>query len=177
MLIHFISDYMRNPEIRRRASGDPVTVLAEYGISLEVQQALRRHDREAILKIALEELTVLLSGHNKDGGYHVTAWGPVNIQVTSVSPSTATVDSSTPLTVEGVSFPPKDMACLSFRHEQSQERVDGTIASITTEPSGHSTLRGQVKLPSVGLWKVSVGVKDNPGSAGEWNGDFTVTAG
>lgn len=176
MLIHFISDYMRNPEIRRRASRDPVTVLAEYGISPDVQQALRRHDRAAILKIALDELTALLDKTPKAGRYEALGWGAINIEVTSVSPSTAVVNTSTPLTVLGSSFPPKDEACLTFRHEQSHECVQGTIASITTDPYAKSTLLGAVKLPSTGKWKVSVAVAGNPDSAGEWDGDFTVTA-
>ncbi|MGK4009184.1 hypothetical protein WMF31_41680 [Sorangium sp. So ce1036] len=176
MLIHFVSDYVRNPELQQRASEDPATVLAEYGVTLDVQQVLRRHDRAALLKIAQDELAALvtqLSQHDDK----VLFWGEPNIKVTSVSPSTAKVDISTSLTVRGRNFPPIDEARLFFRLEQSNECVIGTITSITTNPSGQSTLLGDVKLPTIGLWKVSVASVGNPDGAGVWDGDFKVTAG
>ncbi|MGK4009180.1 hypothetical protein WMF31_41660 [Sorangium sp. So ce1036] len=176
MLIYFIADYLRDPELQLRASEDPVTVLAEYGVALDMQQALRRHDHAAILEAARDEVAALLAGSSKHD-HHVMMWGTPRITVTSVSPSTAKVDSFTPLTIEGSSFPPTGKARLSFRNEQSDECVDGTIASVTTDPHGRSKLLGKVKLPRSGQWKVSVASVGNPDGAGVWDGDFTVTAG
>ncbi|AUX27707.1 uncharacterized protein SOCEGT47_083050 [Sorangium cellulosum] len=176
MLIYFIADYLRNPELQLRASEDPVTVLAEYGIALDMQQAFRRHDHAAIVKTAHDELAALLS-RSSLRGHHVMMWGTPRITVTSVSPSTTKADSFTPLTIEGSSFPPAGKARLSFRNEQSNDCVDGTIASVTTDPHGRSKLLGKVKLPRSGLWKVSVASVGNPDGAGVWDGDFKVTAG
>lgn len=175
MLIYFIADYLRNPELQLRASEDPVTLLDEYGIPRDIQQAFRRHDHAAVLEAARDEVTALLAGAPMRG-HHVMFWGAPRITVTSVSPSTAKLDSFTPLTIEGSSFPPVGKARLSFRNEQSDECVDGTIASVTTDPHGRSKLLGKVKLPRIGLWKVSVASVGNPDGAGVWDGDFKVTA-
>ncbi|MGK4009178.1 hypothetical protein WMF31_41650 [Sorangium sp. So ce1036] len=176
MLIYFIADYLRNPELQLRASEDPAQVLAEYGITLDIQHALRRHDHAAILKSAHDELTALFT-RPQDHDYVVAAWGPIDIEVTSVSPPTAKVNTPMRLTVVGRTFPPKGKARLAFRNEQSNQRVEGTIVSITTGPYAQSTLLGQVTLPTVGLWKVTVASVDQPAGAGEWNGDLHVTAG
>lgn len=177
MLIYFIADYLRNPELQQRASEDPAAVLAEYGISLDLQQALRRHDQAAVIKAAHDELTALFTPPPPDQDYVHLAWGPIDIAVMSVSPSTAKVNTPTRLTVVGRCFPPKGKARLSFRNEQSNQHVEGTIISITTGPYTQSTLLGEVNLPMIGRWKVSVASVDQPAGAGEWNGDFNVTVG
>jgi hypothetical protein len=176
MLVYFIADYLRNPELQMRASEDPAAVLAEYGITLDIQQALRRHDHAAILKTAHDELTALLTPPHDDDHVNL-GWGPIDIVVTSVSPSMAKVNTPTRLTILGRSLPSTGNARLSFRNELSNERVDGTILSITTGPYAQSTLLGEVTLPLLGQWKVSVASVDHPAGAGEWNGDINVTAG
>jgi hypothetical protein len=176
VLIDFISDYLRQPAVRQRASQNPIEVLSEYGVSPEAQQALRHHDQAKILEIAQAELTGLFA-QRSDGGSPVMLWGPINIQVTSVDPSTTTVKTSTPLTIEGMSFPTKEEARLSFTPEKpGKPAVHGRVLSVTTKPDGYSTLKGEVTLPTAGSWKVAVADASNPGAAGVWPGDFVVTS-
>jgi hypothetical protein len=157
MLIHLLSEYLKNEKLREKFAARRREVLDEYEITVEARTALRSRDFEALGRLLAGELK-----HSTEGG-GVNApmgWPTSVIKVTGSksTPAQPVVGHVATLQVTGEKFPPLGQARLVFGRND-EPWVWGTVTAVSTDAQGHSTMSATVEFDSnaqVGEWVVGV---------------------
>lgn len=149
MLIHFISDYIRQDALRRRFASHPAQVLAEYGVSEEQKQCLRSHDRAGLRAAVTADIDTLSPG----GELQPLWWGSSDMRIEAVEPPRTSAQVSTEVLVTGQNFPAGARLLFGL---PGRERVEATNVTVTTEPNGTSKLAGTVTFSVSGKYQVVV---------------------
>ncbi|WP_257448419.1 IPT/TIG domain-containing protein [Archangium lipolyticum] len=164
MLIHLLSDYIRNPDVRRQFSDNPDELCAKYGIPPESLKQLQSGNVAGMLKHLAEEL----SNHALLGqGRRVFFWGGADITVTGVSPDTGKVNTRVHVTISGTNFPTDA--------EVTLQKPGVTLQAKSVKSVSTTELEAIVMASEAGSYDVVV---KNPttGTSGTKSQGFTATA-
>jgi hypothetical protein len=172
MLIHFLSDHLRNRPVDERFAADPAGLMAQYGLSAAAQEALRTRDARRIAELLTEELQRNLTVPAPIS----LGWGGVAIKVTGSTPSQAHAGQTIRVAVSGEKFPPANDATLLFL--DGDARHSGKVESVVTDLQGNSTLHGTVQFDSthVGTSFDVVVTNGQQSAAGRSPAQLTVVA-
>ncbi|PTL79158.1 hypothetical protein [Vitiosangium sp. GDMCC 1.1324] len=165
MLLHLLSDFLRNPALRERFESDPDGVLEEYGVSEEGIASLQRHDFDGVLKLLGEELRSVPF----EGERNQRFWGRADLKLQSLERHEAVVNEPTRITLTGEGFREGTQLVL----QTPSCSVQGTGIQVRREPTGRSTLTALVQVPAPGTYDVVV---LGAGGMGTLPGAFTVRA-
>ncbi|WP_257459964.1 hypothetical protein [Archangium lipolyticum] len=159
MLLHFISDLLRNPGLQREFSKAPKATMAKAGLSEQQQEALHKGDLNTVTELIRTELSSV--------ELFAAVWVKAVVEIASVGPIQASPGEKIQLTVKGDFFSQGAVAVLKM------DNMDLPAATATIHNAGNrgSSLTGTVQIPSnapVGVYSVVVvnpdgyyGLKEN----------------
>lgn len=100
MLLHLVSDYIRNVNgVQDRFARDPIAVIEEYGLSaIEAHQFA--NPAQLVAKVASEVASA------SNGGFKAMLWGVLDMTIHKVVPPTGTAGNTLQLKIVGEGFTP-----------------------------------------------------------------------
>ncbi|WPB79629.1 hypothetical protein KYC5002_10790 [Archangium violaceum] len=147
MLLHFISDLLRNPELQRQFSKDPDGAMAKAKLSEAQREALHKGQLESVMKLLKTELASL--------EMFAVVWVKAVVQVNSATPSTGSCGNTVQLSVAGDFFTTGTFASLKM----SGMDVPAMTQSVENPGCRGSVLHCTLNLPSnapIGVYDLAV---------------------
>ncbi|MFE8601465.1 hypothetical protein [Archangium violaceum] len=147
MLLHFISDLLRNPELQRQFSKDPDGAMAKANLSEAQREALHKGQLESVMKLLKTELASL--------EMFAVVWVKAVVQVNSATPSTGSCGNTVQLSVAGDFFTTGTFASLKM----SGMDVPAMTQSVENPGCRGSVLHCTLNLPSnapIGVYDLAV---------------------
>jgi hypothetical protein len=168
VLIHLLSDYIKDPKVRKQFSDKPEATLEKYGLPREFVKLLQSGNKDVVVKRITDELNFhAQSSSQKETTLRVLFWGGADITVTSISPNEGKVNTPVDVTISGANFP-TDAQVVLQRPGTSVEAKSVKFVSATK-------LQATVQVAQVGTYDVVV--KDpSTGTFGTLVQGFTATA-
>ena len=163
MLIHLLSDFARNEDLRHRFQSDPHSVLKDYNITPAEQRRLKRGGADALKALLQENAQALYSPYAV-----MMPWPPPtgDVTVSSITPASGAAGNSVPVTVRGSGF--HSGADFGLHNPSIQVHAEQVEVSVDGK-----SIRGILSLPSsAGVYDVVVRNTDN--TSGELTQGFTV---
>lgn len=153
MLIHLLSDYIKDPKVRKQFSDKPEATLEKYGLPREFVKLLQSGNKDVVVKRLTDELNAQSSGKET---LHVLFWGGADITVSSISPDAAKVNAVVDATISGANFPTDAQVVLqrpgTIVPAKSVKFVSSTKLEATLQVSQAGTYDVVVKDPSTGTF-------------------------
>ena len=147
MLLDFLVDYSRHPELREEFKQDPAKVFSRYEVSPTDQRHLEEHDREAIAARLHQDVDEMLSGAQPWMWQYPTPEILENPQ-----PSSGPVQESHEIRILA-----KHLAKnISVEFFNPTGQVTATVKSVTPHLDGSSTIRCTATFPSKGKYSLTV---------------------
>lgn len=164
MLIHLLSDYIKDPKVRKQFSDKPEATLEKYGLPREFVKLMQAGNKDLVVKRLTDELHAHVQ---KEKPMRVMLWGGPDITVSSISPPQGKVNTPVDVTISGANFPADATVVL----QQPGLSVDAKSVKFVSQ----TELRATVQVPQAGTYDVVV---KNPstGIFGTLFQGFTATA-
>lgn len=146
MLLDFLVDYSRDPELRKELARDPAKVFARYEISPADQKHLESHDREAIASRLHEEI---------ERGFVPTIWAwaiGTPVILGDPKPSQGAVGESLSIAIDAQDLAPR----ISVEFFNSTNRVPAQVTSVDQKSDGTSTINCTATFSNKGTYSLSV---------------------
>ncbi|QRK10937.1 hypothetical protein JQX13_13190 [Archangium violaceum] len=165
MLLHFISDLLRNPELQRKFTKNPKGMMEEAGLTPAQLEALHAGSLDKVI----EHLRLELS--------HVelfaAVWVKSVVEISSVTPDPVETGTSVQLQISGDFFALGSMAVL----KQGTVELPGQTLNVVNAGNRGSRLTAQVQIPSnVPLGAYSVLVANPDGHYGSKDNALTIVS-
>jgi hypothetical protein len=163
VLLHFISDLLRNPDIQKEFSKDPKMAMTRAGLSAQQQDAVQNGQ--------LDKVVEHLRGELSSVELFAAVWIKAGVDVESVSPNLGATSSQVQLTIQGNFFALGALAALQ------QGTLNVPIRTVSVQNAGKrgSSLVGIVDIPSnVPLGAYAVAVANPDGHYGIKENAFTI---
>jgi hypothetical protein len=145
MLIHFISDLLRNPQSQSAFTRDPGLAMSAAGLSEVAKAAVLSRDRATIASALHMELEAIDTSR-------VIFWPAPKVTVQSVQPGQGRRGTSVELTVTGLWFDVTATCQLVL----GDLKIDGKVLSVSGEEN--TVLKASFEL-SASAWPGSYGVR------------------
>lgn len=169
MILHLLSDFLRNPESRDKFAVKPEEVLNRYQLTAEQRRVLRTGDVQQIAREIQREALRNLP-RLQVNTMQIMAWGQASIHIDESAPHTTRVNRPTKVTVRGVNFH-SDFK-LAFK-QGTDDMLYASDVEVLIGPDGASTISGTISLPKAGAYDVIVG--DASSNYGSLSQALTVT--
>ncbi|AKJ06473.1 hypothetical protein ATI61_105542 [Archangium gephyra] len=147
MLLHFISDLIRNPELQRQFSKDPDGTMVKANLSEAQREALNKGQLEPVMKLLKTELASL--------ELFAVVWVKAVVQVNSATPDTGSSGNTVQLRVEGDFFTTGTFAALKL----SGMDLPAVTQSVENPGGRGSVLNCMLNLPAnapIGVYDLAV---------------------
>ncbi len=147
MLLHFISDLIRDPELQRQFSKDPNGTMVKANLSEQQREVLNDGQLEPVMKQLKAELSSL--------EMFAVVWVKAVVQVDSVTPSTGSSGDTVQLSIKGDFFTTGAFAALKLRGKD----LTAVTQEVENPGARGSVLTCTLNIPSnapIGVYDLAV---------------------
>jgi hypothetical protein len=147
MLLHFISDLIRNPELQRQFSKDPDGTMMAAHLSEAQREALNKGQLQSVMKLLEKELASL--------ELFAVVWVKAVVQVNSATPDTGSSGNTVQLRIAGDFFTTGTFAAIKL----SGMDLPAVTQSVENPGGRGSVLTCTLNIPSnapIGVYDVAV---------------------